>query len=402
MKIFRLTTNAFKGLGKNKMRSFLMMVGIIIGIATLIVILSVTQGANKKIMARINNFGPNAIMVHSGGGKMRGPSSVSEANLTQQDLHDISSIDGVKIVTPFQVKLNMPIKYQSQFTSATVMGVMPDWADAWKRGASKGNFVGTEDVELLKKVCVIGQTVKKELFADINPIGAKLLIGKVKFKVQGILQKRGASPGGSDFDNLIIIPFSTASRRLMNQPKYIAMMRVIVDDPSHLKVISRQIGQVLRHNHHLASQEEDDFRLTSSTQIIKMIKGVSNTLHIFLLLISGLSLIIGGIVIMNIMLISVSERKKEIGLRKAVGARSKEILLQFVLESLVVTLSGGILGFIVGILGVKIMELLTNTPAVVSWEAFVLAFGFSFIVGIVFGVQPARKAARLDPVEALR
>ena len=402
MKTIRLTTNAFKGLAKNKMRSFLMMVGIIIGIATLIVILSITQGANKKIMARLNNFGPNAIMVHAGGGKMRGPSSVSEANLTQKDLRDISSVEGVRIVAPFQVKLNMPIKYQNQFTTATVMGAMPNWADAWKRGVTKGDFISTEDVELLKKVCVIGETVRKELFADGNPIGAELLIGKVKFKVQGILQKRGASPGGSDFDNLMVIPFSTASRRLMNQPKYIAMMRVIVDDPSHLKKISQQIRQVLRRNHHLSSDEEDDFRLRSSTQIVKMIKGVSGTLHIFLLLIAGLSLIVGGIVIMNIMLISVSERKKEIGLRKAVGARSKDILLQFVLESLAVTLTGGIFGFIVGILGIKIMELATGTPAVISWEALALAFGFSFIVGIIFGVQPARKAAKLDPVEALR
>jgi len=402
MKMFRLTTNLFKELSKNKMRSFLMMLGIIIGIATLVIILAITQGANKKIMARINIFGPNAIMVHSGGGKMRGPSSVSEANLTRKDLRDISSIEDVKIVAPFQVKLDMPIKYQSKFTTATVMGAMPNWANAWKRGASKGDFIQTEDVELLKKVCVIGETVKNEFFANSNPIGTDLLIGKVKFRIQGILQKRGASPAGTDFDNLIIIPFSTASRRLMNQPKYIAMMRVIVDDPSHLKIISKQISKVLRRNHHLAFQEEDDFKLTSSTQIVKMIKGVSNTLHIFLLLIAGLSLIVGGIVIMNIMLISVSERKKEIGLRKAVGARSKDILLQFVLESLAVTLSGGILGFIVGILGVKIMELVTSTPAAVSWEALVLSFGFSFIVGIIFGVQPARKAARLDPAEALK
>ena len=152
----------------------------------------------------------------------------------------------------------------------------------------------------------------------------------------------------------------------------------------------------------LSYEDEDDFKLTSSTQIVKMIKGVSSTLHIFLLLIAGLSLVVGGIVIMNIMLISVSERKKEIGLRKAVGARSKDILLQFVLESIAITLSGGILGFIVGILGVKIMEFVTSTPAVVSWEALALAFGFSIFVGIIFGVQPARKAARLDPVESLR
>ena len=402
MKMLRLTTNAFKGLGKNKTRSFLMMLGIIIGIATLIVILSITRGANKKIMARINNFGPDAIMVHSGGGTMRGPSSVSEANLTQQDLRDISSIEGVKIIAPFQMKPDMPIKYQNQFTTSSVVGAMPNWADAWKRGTTKGDFIKKEDIELLTKVCVIGETVKNELFINNDPIGEELFIGKVKFKVQGVLQKRGASPGGSDFDNMVVIPFSTASRRLMNQPKYIAMMRVLVDDPSNLKIISTQISQILRSNHHLSMQEEDDFKLTSSTQIVKMIKGVSSTLNIFLLLIAGLSLIVGGIVIMNVMLISVSERKKEIGLRKAVGARGKDILIQFILESVAITLSGGILGFIIGILGVKIMEFISNTPAVISWEALVLAFGFSFIVGIIFGVQPARKAALLDPIEALQ
>jgi len=402
MKTIRLTTNAFKGLRKNKMRSFLMMLGIIIGIATLVIILAITQGANKKIMARINNFGPNAIMVHSGGSKMRGPSTASEANLTQKDLRDISTIENVRIVTPFQVKLDMSIKYQNLSTNATVMGVMPNWADAWKRGASKGDFISDDDEGLLRKVCVIGETIKKQFFKQSNPIGSELLIGKVKFKIQGVLQKRGTSPNGSDFDNLIIIPFSTASRRLMNQPKYIAMMRIIVDNPSYLEIVSKQTSKILRRNHHLASQEEDDFKLTSSTQIVKTIKGVSNTLHIFMLLIAGISLIVGGIVIMNIMLVSVSERKKEIGLRKAVGARSKDILLQFVTESIAIAISGGIFGFLIGILGVKIMELLSKTPAVISWESLVLAFGFSFIVGIIFSIHPARKAAQLDPIEALQ
>jgi len=402
MKAIKLTTNAFKGLRKNKMRSFLMMLGIIIGIATLVIILSITQGSNKKIMARINNFGPNAIMVHSGGGKMRGPATASEANLTQKDLHDISSMENVKIVAPFQVKSAMPIKYQNQSTNSTIMGVTANWADAWNRSVSKGNFISEDDEALLRKVCIIGETVKKELFGQSDPIGTELLIGKVKFKIQGILQKRGTSPSGSDFDNLIIIPFSTASRRLMNQPKYIAMLRVIVDNPSHLKVISKQISKVLRENHHLSSKEEDDFRLRSSTQIVEMIKGVSNTLNIFMLLIAGLSLLVGGIVIMNIMLISVSERKNEIGLRKAVGARRKDILLQFIIEALTITITGGILGFLVGILGIEIMKLISKTPTTFAWSSLVLAFGFSFIVGIIFSIQPARKAAQLDPIEALR
>jgi len=402
MKTIKLTTNAFRGLRKNKMRSFLMMLGIIIGIATLVIILSITQASNKKIMARINNFGPNAIMVHSGGGKMRGPSTASEANLTQKDLHDISSIENVKIVAPFQVKSAMPIKYQNQSTNSTIMGVTANWADAWNRSVSKGNFISEDDEALLRRVCVIGETVKKELFGQSDPIGTKLLIGKVKFKIQGILQKRGTSPSGSDFDNLIIIPFSTASRRLMNQPKYIAMLRVIVDNPSHLKIISKQISKVLRENHHLSSKEEDDFRLRSSTQIVEMIKGVSNTLNIFMLLIAGLSLLVGGIVIMNIMLISVSERKNEIGLRKAVGASRKDILLQFIIESLTITITGGILGFLVGILGLEIMKLISKTPTTFAWTSLILAFGFSFIVGIIFSIQPARKAAQLDPIEALR
>jgi len=394
MKAIKLTTNAFKGLRKNKMRSFLMMLGIIIGIATLVIILSITQGSNKKIMARINNFGPNAIMVHSGGGKMRGPATASEANLTQKDLHDISSMENVKIVAPFQVKSAMPIKYQNQSTNSTIMGVTANWADAWNRSVSKGNFISEDDEALLRKVCIIGETVKKELFGQSDPIGTELLIGKVKFKIQGILQKRGTSPSGSDFDNLIIIPFSTASRRLMNQPKYIAMLRVIVDNPSHLKVISKQISKVLRENHHLSSKEEDDFRLRSSTQIVEMIKGVSNTLNIFMLLIAGLSLLVGGIVIMNIMLISVSERKNEIGLRKAVGARRKDILLQFIIEALTITITGGILGFLVGILGIEIMKLISKTPTTFAWSSLVLAFGFSFIVGIIFSIQPAAKGQK--------
>ena len=400
MKIMRIINVSMDAVMKHKVRTFLIVLAIVIGIATLTVIVALTQGANKKILQQINNFGPNAIMIHSGGGKMRGPSTAQEANLTKKDIADIQNIEGVKLVSPFQTSLDMPIKYGNKFTTSWIFGVESSWQEAWKRGASKGDFISDSDNDQLSKVCVIGQTAARDLFGDINPIGENILIENVSFRVVGILEKRGQSPVGTDFDNLILIPFTTASRRLMNQPLYIAMARAVVFNPSQIKTITTQIREILRSNHYLADTEEDDFKITSPEQITKMIKSTSQALNIFLWLVGVISPLVGGIVLMNIMLMAVSERKHEIGLRRAVGAKKKHIIFQFLSESLMLTFTGGIFGVVLGVI-IAFLFSLSGKPISITWQPFAVAFLFSAVIGLFFGIYPARKAAALDPAGAL-
>ena len=294
----------------------------------------------------------------------------------------------------------MPVKYGNKFTTSWVFGVEPSWRDAWRRGASKGAFISDADNDQLSKVCVIGQTAAKDLFGDANPIGEDIMIENVSFKGTGILEKRGQSPVGSDFDNLILIPFTTASRRLMNQPLYISMARIIVSTPAQIKNITEQIRDVLRANHHLADTEEDDFKMTSPEEITRMIKSTSRMLNIFLWLVGVISPFVGGIVLMNIMLMAVSERKREIGLRRAVGAKKKHIIFQFLAESLMLTFAGGVFGVAGGLI-VAFLFHLSGKPITITWQPFIVAFLFSSLIGLFFGIYPARKAASLDPANAL-
>jgi putative ABC transport system permease protein len=400
MKLFRIASISLGAVAKHKVRTLLIVLAIVVGIATLTVIVALTQGANKTILQRINNFGPDAIMIHSGGGQMRGPSTVSEADLTKKDIADIESIDGVKLVSPFQVSLDMPVKYGNKFTTSWVFGVEQSWQEAWRRGASKGEFISDSDNEQLSKVCVIGQTAAKDLFGDANPIGEDIMIENVSFKIVGILKKAGQSPIGTDFDNLILIPFTTASRRLMNQPLYISMARAVVYRPSQVKNVAEKIKEVLRENHHLAATEEDDFKISSPEEITKMIKSTSQTLTLFLWLVGIISPLVGGIVLMNIMLMAVSERKSEIGLRRAVGAKKKHIVFQFLAESLMLTFTGGFFGVVIGF-AVALIFSFFGKPISISWQPFAVAFIFSSLIGLFFGIYPARKAASLDPASAL-
>jgi putative ABC transport system permease protein len=400
MKIMRIAGISVNTIFKHKMRTFLIILAIVVGIATLTVIVALTQGMNKEMMKRIQNFGPDAIMIHSGGGKMRGPSTAADANLTRKDITDIENIDGVKLVTSMQIALDMPVKYGNKFTTSWVWGVEPNWKDAWRRGASKGEFITDSDNEQLSKVCVIGQSAAKELFGDVNPIGENILIENVSFQVVGILEKRGLSPVGTDFDNLILIPFTTASRRLMNQPLYISNARAIVYNPSQVEVVAKRIKEVLRENHRLAATEEDDFRLSTPGQVYEMVKSASKTLKLFLWLVAVISPFVGGIVLMNIMLMAVSERKKEIGLRRAVGAKKKHIIVQFLAESIMLTFSGGVIGVGTGIV-IAFLIKLSGKPISVTWQSFAIAFIFSTLIGLFFGIYPAKKAAALDPATAL-
>jgi putative ABC transport system permease protein len=393
---------SLKGLGKYKMRTFLMMLGIIIGIATLTVIIALAKGAEHKVMMGIQNFGANAVMASAGGGKMFGPPDEGTTTMTLDDAEALKeSIKGIKHIAPFTMNFSQTVVYGNKNTEAPVVGVTPEFADAWQWYAATGDFISDEDTSGLTKNCVLGQTVVKELFGDQDPIGETVRVNNTNFKVIGVLTKRGASPHGMDMDNRVVVPLSTAMRRLFNTTA-IGMIRLYVEDQARLGEVTATVTAILRERHHITPPQEDDFRVTNTMAMATTVKGVSKTLTTFLLLLASISLIVGGIVIANIMFISVNERKKEIGIRRAFGARAKDIRQQFLGEALIVTLCGGIGGTVLGIIISLTIAFVKKMPAMLSWEPFVLAIVFSTVVGVSAGIQPARKAAAMDPVVAIK
>jgi len=404
MKTKRIILNALKSLGKNKLRSFLMMIGIIIGILALTLIVSVGFGAKDLVMERVNKFGTESLMIFAGGGVQLSQMNRNQGRTTLK-LEDAEylerEIPEIKGVAPYSTKRNSDVKYFEKATTSNVFGCTPAYAFVWNWYVTEGEFITDEDIRTLNRVCLIGSTVQKELFGDNNPIGEQIRIGNIQFEVKGILEAKGTSPGGGDMDNRIMIPLSTFMRRVANID-YLSQVKVLLHNPKEINATVEKINQILRERHSLAEGVPNDFTVITPTEVTKMAEKVSGTFNIFLALLAGLSLITGGFVIANIMTISVNERKKEIGLRKAVGASSKNIVLQFLFEALAVTISGGIIGIILGGTGAIILGIVMQMPISVSWESILVGVISASAIGIIAGIQPAKKAAQLNPIEALK
>jgi putative ABC transport system permease protein len=404
MKTLRIVKVAFKSLGKNKLRTFLMMIGIVIGITALTLVVSAGLGAKKRVMDRVKIFGLDSLMIRAGAGQEMGRPSGGQQTVTLkvEDVEAIKQeIKQVVDVAPQAMRGQMDVKYLEKSTTTTVMGTTPSFAPVWDWDAAKGDFITSEDVSSAARVCVIGPTVQRELFGGSNPIGEKIRIGSVQFEIKGIMEPKGTSPGGGDMDNRIVIPLTTMMRRVANID-YITNIKVRLKTAKDMDKAVSDIRFLLRERHKLAEGVPDDFTITIPTEVTAMAEKVAGTFNLFLVLVAGISLIAGGVVVSNIMLISVNERRKEIGLRKAVGARKKNIMLQFLLEAMAVTFTGGVTGIVLGVAGSKILEAATKMPIAISWESVALGVIFSILVGLIAGVQPARRAASLQPIEALR
>jgi putative ABC transport system permease protein len=402
MRLPRIAKEGLQALGINKLRTFFMMAGTIVGVAALVVIMAIGKGTEKKVAKRMQNFGPNAMMLIAGGGKDLPPPDMTVTTLTLEDSEAIrNQIDGLKTISPMAWRFQMNATREANQHQAVVWGVEPNWHDAWNWHVVAGDEIADEDVATMARVCVIGETVRRELFGQTDPIGERLYINKVALTVKGVLKSRGTSPLGTDFDSRVIIPITTAMRRVMNVD-YVGAIRIITEDPSLMSQQAQQIRNLIHQRHHITPPEEDDFRIITAEIIAELARGTSGTLSLLLIALAGLSLIVGGVVLMNILLISVAERKQEIGLRRAVGATRRDIFVQFLTESLAVTVLGMVLGSLAGLGASLALPRLTPIMAIPSWEPFGLALVFALLVGTFFGVQPARRAARLSPVEALR
>ena len=354
-------------------------------------------------MKRVTSFGTHAIMITAGGGKGFSPPQAGITTLRMEDAEAIrNQVQGLDVVTPFVVRMGgMAVKAGTSQIQSRVMAVEPEWHYAWDWDVQNGEPITPEDVSAMARVCILGTTTASELFGKQDTVGDFVQVENVRFRVKGVLETRGVSPMGDDFDRMLVIPLTTGLRRLFNQD-YITNIRVKVKDSGRIESIAAEVRQFLHERHHITPPKEDDFAIFSAADIAKMARGISGTLTYLLGALAGLSLLVGGIVLMNILLISVGERIKEIGLRRALGATRRDVFMQFLTESLAVTISGMVLGSVLGWVVSIILARVTQFPVVISWEPFALALGFAMIVGVFFGVQPARRAARLKPVEALR
>jgi len=405
MKTKRIIKSGFRILGRHKMRTLFMMLGIVVGITALTLIFSLGKGTEKKVLDNIDRmFSGSSILVSAGAGQMMGGpmSGGPTTTLSVEDFEAIQEkISNIETWDPMLMIPSREVKYQENSENIRIFGHSGRSEWVWNIGITSGEYIDSQAVLTSARVALIGTTVVDTLFEDIDPIGEQIRIGTVPFRVIGILKQRGIDPHGWDRDNEVIVPYTTAMRRLMNID-YIQSAKLIVKDPKKMEGTVEQITTILRDRHVLAESEPDDFSIITPVQVQEMVSSTNKIFNLLLPLIAGISLMVGGVIVTNLMLISVNERTSEIGLRKAVGARSKDIQLQFISETVAITFLGGVVGVFIGMIGSQALALIMNLPPTVSWKALVLGIVFSSLVGFIAGVAPARRAASLQPVETLR
>jgi putative ABC transport system permease protein len=396
---------AFRALIRNKMRAALTMLGIIIGVSAVIAMVSIGQGASASVQAQIESIGTNLLFVSAGaqnvGGVRSGTGDSGTNTLTVEDLDAIKrEVPSVSMVTP-TVNARSQLVASNMNWNTSVQGVSEQYPEIRKWTVQSGTFFTDADVRTAARVIVIGQTLADNLYPGSDPVGQTIRVMNLPFRVVGVMARKGQDQQGRDQDDIAFAPYTTVQKKVLGSPRVqIAYVSAVSQDATY--TAQQQITDLLRQRHKLNASDGNDFTVRNMTDIADAANETSNTMTILLACIAGVSLLVGGIGIMNIMLVSVTERTREIGIRMAIGARSSAVRSQFLIESIVLSLTGGTIGIILGVVFSLAIPKLLGWPTLVSTMAIIGSVLFSAAVGIFFGYYPARKAAALDPIEALR
>ncbi len=392
---------AWSSLVANKMRSLLTMLGIIIGVAAVIALVSIGYGVRQQITESISSLGSNLLMVYPGAPRTPGVRPVAGANKTIKlsDYEAVSKMDSVQAASPVASNSYLTV-YMSKNWTTTVNGANADFQYVNNWTMKSGRFITDSQIERRERVAVIGATVAKNLFGNEDPIGKDIRIHKNSFKIVGVLDEKGSGTMGNDQDDVIVVPYTTMMERVMGVD-YLRMIYIQAKEGQDLERVQADIENILRVRHGIKNPDLDDFNVNNMASIMKAVEENTATMTLFLGAVAAISLLVGGIGIMNIMLVSVTERTREIGVRKALGATYRTIITQFLIEAVVISLVGGAIGIVVGIGASQLIATVAKLKTVVTTGPILLSFGFSMSIGLVFGLYPARKAAKLNPIDAL-
>lgn len=404
MDLSNLFKIAVRALVRNKLRAVLTMLGIIIGVGSVIAMLAIGQGSKKKIREEMSSMGTNMIMIMPNF-QRRGGVSLGASSSMVLKYSDVTAIHNEAVavanVSP-EVRSSGQVINGNQNTQTTVYGVSEEYLDIKKLTISNGRIFTQAETRSMSKVCILGQTVVENLFGkDADPVGMIIRIKNLPFEVIGVLTDKGESGMGMDQDDLILAPYTTVQHRLA-AIDYINGIYASATSEDKSAMAMAEVKEILRRNHKLRESDEDDFRIMSQSELIETVSSITDVMTYLLGAIAGISLLVGGIGIMNIMFVSVTERTREIGLRMSIGGRSRDILRQFLVESMLLSILGGILGVIFGYIVAKVAGSIMDNPTVVTSQSVMLAFAVCFAIGVFFGWYPAKKAANLNPIDALR
>ena len=395
---------AVRALANNKLRGFLTMLGIIIGVASVITMLAIGQGSKRSIQAQISEMGSNMIMIHPGAdvrGGVRQDASAMET-LKLQDYEDI--VDETRFVSAVSPSVNSSGQaiYGANNAPTTVYGISPDYLEIRRYKVEDGDMFTEQDIQTAAKVCVVGKTVVDNLFPDgSNPVGKAIRFPKLPLRIVGVLESKGYNSMGMDQDDLILAPYTTIQKKVLAITHLQGITCSALKEEYTDQAID-EISEILRRNHKLKESDDDDFTIRSQQELSTMLTSTTDMMTVLLAAVAGISLLVGGIGIMNIMYVSVTERTREIGLRMSIGAKGIDILAQFLIESILISVTGGLIGVVFGVGAALVVNGVAHFPIYIQPWSVVLSFAVCTVTGVFFGWYPAKKAAQLDPIEAIR